>query len=191
MEHNHQYVFVKKVILQTDQRALVFIMPKPLASAPKKLECLVTTSYQPLPFRSRSATQWNWEREICDPTLHLLKSKILNGFPDTKDDLPAMISYNEIMSWETLQRFEGEPFPQDISREQLNRGANKAQGWSMLHMDSANTNHRHSLMSGFSNQIPCPVRAKSHKISTACMRMRRSDSTQGQFSTLNTEHLHP
>ena len=91
MEHNHQYVFVKKVILQTDQKALVLIMPKPLASAPKKLECLVTTSYQPLPFRSRSETQWNREREICDPTLQWLKSKILNGFPDTKDDLPAVI----------------------------------------------------------------------------------------------------
>ena len=43
-EHNHQYVFVKKVILRTDQKALVFIIQKPLASAPKKLECLVTIS---------------------------------------------------------------------------------------------------------------------------------------------------
>ena len=44
MELNHQYLFVKKVILRTDQKALVFIMQRPLASAPKKLECLVTTS---------------------------------------------------------------------------------------------------------------------------------------------------
>ena len=36
-------MFVKKVILRTDQKALVFIMQKLLASAPKKLECLVTT----------------------------------------------------------------------------------------------------------------------------------------------------
>ena len=53
----------------------------------------------------------------------------------------------------------GEPIPQDISREELNRGANKARGCSFLHLDSANTNDRHSLMPGFSNQIPCPTRA--------------------------------
>ena len=29
-EHNHQYVFVNKVILRTDQKALVFIIQKPL-----------------------------------------------------------------------------------------------------------------------------------------------------------------
>ena len=54
---------------------------------------------------------------------------------------------------------EGEPIPQDISREELNRGANKAQGCSFLRLDSANTNDRHSSMSGFSNQIACPTRA--------------------------------
>ena len=58
-----------------------------------------------------------------------------------------------------MQRFEGEPVPHDISKEQLNGGASKSQGWSLLHVDSTNTNDRHSLMSGFSNQIPCPVRA--------------------------------
>ena len=51
---------------------------------------------------------------------------------------------------------EGEPIPQDISREELNR---EAQGFSFLHLDSANTNDRHSSMSGFSNQIACPTRA--------------------------------
>ena len=56
-----------------------------------------------------------------------------------------------------MQRFEGEPVPLDINKEQLNRGANKAQGWSLLHMDTANTSDRNSLMSGFYNQIPFPV----------------------------------
>ena len=44
MEHNHQSVFGKKVILRTDQKAPVFIRQKPLASAPKRPECLVATS---------------------------------------------------------------------------------------------------------------------------------------------------
>ena len=39
--------------------------------------------------------------------------------------------------------------------------------------------------------MPSPTRAWSHKISTVCMRMRRNAGTQGQFSTLNTEHLPP
>ena len=47
---------------------------------------------------------------------------------------------------------ESEPFTQDTSKEQLNRGFNKAQGWLFLHVDSADTNDRHSLMSGFSNK---------------------------------------
>ena len=47
---------------------------------------------------------------------------------------------------------ESEPVPQDTSKEQLNRRFNKAQGWLFLHVDSADTNDRHSLMSGFSNK---------------------------------------
>ena len=58
-------------------------------------------------------------------------------------------------------------------------------------MDSVNTNDRHSLMSGFSNQIPCSYFVALGSYMIVCIRMRRSDSTQGQFSTLNTEHLHP
>ena len=49
----------------------------------------------------------------------------------------AMISYNYIMSWDldpellsaVCNDVEGESVPQDISTEQLNRGANKSQGW--------------------------------------------------------------
>ena len=49
----------------------------------------------------------------------------------------AMISYNDIMSWDldpeilsaVCNDVEGESVPQDISTEQLNRGANKTQGW--------------------------------------------------------------
>ena len=40
MEHNHQYVFDKNVILRTDQKAPVFITQRPLVSAPS----LVATS---------------------------------------------------------------------------------------------------------------------------------------------------
>ena len=43
----------------------------------------------------------------------------------------------------------GELVLQDISWEQLNRGTNKGQGWSFLHVDSASTNDGHSLTSGF------------------------------------------
>ena len=42
----------------------------------------------------------------------------------------------------------GEPVLQDLSREQLKRGANKAKSWSFFHMDSANTNDRHFLILG-------------------------------------------
>ena len=49
---------------------------------------------------------------------------------------------------------------------QLNRGSNKAQGLSFMHMDSASTDDRHSLMSGFGTQMASPIRAKSHKKST-------------------------
>ena len=38
MERNHQYVFVKKVILQADQKPLIVFMQEPVASAPKRLE---------------------------------------------------------------------------------------------------------------------------------------------------------
>ena len=40
MEHNNQYVFGDNDIVRTDQNALLFIMHKPLASAPS----LVATS---------------------------------------------------------------------------------------------------------------------------------------------------
>ena len=42
---------------------------------------------------------------------------------------------------------------------QLNRGSNKAQGWSFMHVDSASTNDRNSLMSGFATQMRSPIRA--------------------------------
>ena len=40
MEYNNQYVFGDNVIVRTDQKALLFIMQKPLVSAPS----LVATS---------------------------------------------------------------------------------------------------------------------------------------------------
>ena len=42
---------------------------------------------------------------------------------------------------------------------QLNRGSNKAQGWSFMHVDSASTNDRNSLMSGFATRMRSPIRA--------------------------------
>ena len=48
---------------------------------------------------------------------------------------------------------------QDISGEQLNRESNKAQGWSFMHLNSANTNDRHSRMSGSATQMSNPIRA--------------------------------
>ena len=61
-----------------------------------------------------------------------------------------------------------------------NRGDNKAQGWSLLHMDFANTNNRHSLMSGSAPNVK------------SCREPRAAiASTQGEFTTLNTEHSHP
>ena len=40
-EHNHQYVFGRKVILWTDHKPLVSISTKPLSSAPKRLQRLL------------------------------------------------------------------------------------------------------------------------------------------------------
>ena len=37
LEHNHQYVYGRKVILDTDHKPLVSISSKPLACAPKRL----------------------------------------------------------------------------------------------------------------------------------------------------------
>lgn len=41
LEHNHQYVYGRKVILYTDHKPLVSISRKPLASAPKRLQRLL------------------------------------------------------------------------------------------------------------------------------------------------------
>ena len=41
LEHNHQYVYDRKVILYTDHKPLVSISRKPLASAPKRLQRLL------------------------------------------------------------------------------------------------------------------------------------------------------
>ena len=41
LEHNHQYVFGRKVILWTDHKPLVSISTKPLSSAPKRLQRLL------------------------------------------------------------------------------------------------------------------------------------------------------
>ena len=41
LEHNHQYVYGRKVILYTDHKPLVSISSKPLASAPKRLQRLL------------------------------------------------------------------------------------------------------------------------------------------------------
>ena len=41
LEHNHQYVYGRRVILYTDHKPLVSISSKPLASAPKRLQRLL------------------------------------------------------------------------------------------------------------------------------------------------------
>ena len=41
LEHNHQYVYDRKIILYTDHKPLVSISRKPLASAPKRLQRLL------------------------------------------------------------------------------------------------------------------------------------------------------
>ena len=41
LEHNHQYVYGRKVILYTDHKSLVSISSKPLAFAPKRLQRLL------------------------------------------------------------------------------------------------------------------------------------------------------
>ena len=41
MEHNHNYVYGRKVILWTDHKPLVSISQKPLVSAPKRLQRLL------------------------------------------------------------------------------------------------------------------------------------------------------
>ena len=52
---------------------------------------------------------------------------------------------------------------QEMFGEQINRGSNKAQGWSFMHVDSTSINFRHSLMPGTATQMPNPIKAKSHK----------------------------
>ena len=46
MEHNHHHVYVRKVILWTDQKLLVSISWKPLASVFKRLQCLLVRLQQ-------------------------------------------------------------------------------------------------------------------------------------------------
>ena len=41
LEHNHQYVYGRKVIVYTDHKPFVSISSKPLASAPKRLQRLL------------------------------------------------------------------------------------------------------------------------------------------------------
>jgi hypothetical protein len=43
LEHNHQYVYGRKVTLYTDHKPLVSISKKPLATAPKRLQRLAAT----------------------------------------------------------------------------------------------------------------------------------------------------
>ena len=133
MEHNHNYVYGRKVILWTDHKPLVSISKKPLVSAPKRLQRLLlrlqqydyeicykpgkdmvladTLSRAYLTEYERSATEVEVEhihathflpvpehqlRELqketaCDQTLQTLKTAIVDGFPDTKQELPAAI----------------------------------------------------------------------------------------------------
>ena len=98
---------------------------------------------------------------IFFPQVHVCRQGILyvrprHDFTQRHNELRDLDP--ELLS-DVCNNVEGEPIPQDISREELNRGANKAQGCSFLHLDSENTNDRHSSMSGFSNQIACPTRA--------------------------------
>ena len=134
MEHNHNYVYGRKVILWTDHKPLVYsISQKPLVSAPKRLQRLLlrlqqydyqirykpgkdvlpadTLSRAYLAEYKRSATEVEVEhirathflpvpehqlkelqKETArDQTLQMLKKVIVDGFPDTKPELPAAI----------------------------------------------------------------------------------------------------
>ena len=133
MEHNHQYVYGRKVILWTDHKPLVSITKKPLASAPKRLQRMLlrmqqydyeihykpgrdmlladTLSRAYLENHKPSSTEVEVEhihaaqflpvpdhqlKELqketaCDPTLQVLKTVILNGFPDLKEETPTVI----------------------------------------------------------------------------------------------------
>ena len=135
MEHNHNYVYGRKVTLWTDHKPLVWISKKPLVSAPKRLQRLLlrlqqydyeicykagkdmvlvdTLSRAYLTEYERSATEVEVEhihathflpvpehqlRELqketaCDQTLQTLKTVVVVGFPDTKQELPAAIHF--------------------------------------------------------------------------------------------------
>lgn len=80
----------------------------------------------------------------------------------------------------------GEPVLQDISWEQLNRGANKAQGWSFLHMDSASTNDGHSLTSGFFQ--PNTMSCKSLEPQNIYGKYENERKRQYSRTVLDTEH---
>ena len=85
-----------------------------------------------------------------------------NELRDMDDELISTVCSNA----------EGEPVLQDTGREKLSRGANKAQRWSFLHVDSTNANDRYSFMSesapniiSCKNQAPqSPVLKKVHDI---------------------------
>ena len=66
---------------------------------------------------------------------------------------------------------------QEIFGEQLNRGSNKAQGWSFMHVDSTSTNDRHSLMPGTGHPNAESCKSQEPQKYTICMRMRRSTAT--------------
>ena len=133
MEHNHNYVYGRKVILWTDNKPLVSISQKPLVSAPKRLQRLLlrlqqydyeirykpgkdmlladTLSRAYLAKYERSETEVEVEHihathflpvpehqlnelqkeTACNQTLQMLKKVIVDGFPDTKQELPAAI----------------------------------------------------------------------------------------------------
>lgn len=133
MEHNHQYVYGRKVILWTDHKPLVSITQKPLTAAPKRLQRLLlrlqqydyeirykpgremvladTLSRAYLDNHKPSSTEVEVEhihaaqflpipehqlKELqketaSDATLQVLKNVILDGFPDSKEELPASV----------------------------------------------------------------------------------------------------
>ena len=116
MERNYHFVYGRRVVLWADYKPLETICKKPLASAPKRLQCLLlrlqqydvdTLSCAYLPTTDRSLTEKEVEQihavdflailepqlaEIqqetaAEPVLQSLTQVIVKGWPEKKDDL--------------------------------------------------------------------------------------------------------
>ena len=93
LEHNHQYVYGRKVILYIDHKPLVSISRKPLASAPKRLEREVESIHAVdyLAMSEQQLSEIKQER-AKDLTLQTLRNVILRGWPENSSSVPKEVS---------------------------------------------------------------------------------------------------